>query len=256
MADSPNGDIQAIPTGSTALDEALSVGGVPRGRLTEIFGPPAAGKTSLALSIAVQAQRANESVAFVDTEHTLNWDYALQLGVDPERFYIAQPDTCEEALEITLGLIQSGRVAVVIIDSIAGLVPRAEVETEVGDPHAGLQARLIGQALRKIAGPLEQSNTALVVTNQLRTKIGVMFGSRETTCGGNALRFCASIRLDIRSVQTIKFEGVVVGSEIRAIVRKSRVGPPFRRAEFGLVYGVGLVDDIKGILQAMREAEG
>lgn len=252
MADQDNGQVEAIPTGSALLDEALGVGGVPRGLVTEIYGPPGAGKTSLVLSIAAQAQRAGETVAFIDTEHTLVWEYALQLGVVAERFVIAQPDSAEEALEVCLGLVQSGRVAVVIIDSIAGLVPRAELQGEVGDSHAGLLAATMGRGLRKLAGPLKGTGTALVVTNQFRYKIGVMFGNPETTPGGNALKYTASVRLDIRAVQTIKFQGEVLGNRVRVIVKKSRVGFPYRQAEFGLVFGLGLVDDIEELLDARR----
>ena len=247
MADASN-ETQAVPTGAAALDEALGIGGVPCGRLTEIYGPPSAGKTSLALSIAAQAQEAGGAVGFVDAEHSLNWEYALQLGIVPELFYISQPDSCEEALEICLGMVQSGRMAVVIIDSIAALVPKAEVEGKVGESHPGLQAALISQWLRKLSAPLERSGTALVVTNQLRTKVGVMFGNPQTTCGGNALRFFASVRLDIRKVDSLRVQNRIVGSVVRVTVRKSRVGVPFSRAEFGLVFGMGLADDIKTAL--------
>lgn len=254
MADQDNGQVEAIPTGSAVLDEALGVGGVPRGLVTEIYGPPGAGKTSLALSIAAQAQKAGGTVAFIDTEHALVWEYALQLGIVPERFLIGQPNSAEEALEICLGLVQSDRVAVVVIDSIAGLVPRAEIQGEVGDSHPGLLASIMGRGLRKLAGPLKDTGTALVVTNQFRYKIGTMFGNPETTTGGNALKYTASVRLDIRTVQTIKFHGEVMGNMLRVIVKKSRVGFPYRQAEFGLVFGLGLVDDIKELLDA-RQAE-
>jgi len=222
---------------------------VPRGRLTEIYGPEGAGKTTLALSIAVQAQRLGELVAFVDAEQVLDWDYALALGVDPAQFLINQPDSAEEALEVCLGLVKSGRVGVIILDSIAGLVPRAEVQGEVGDSHPGLLPAILGRGLRKLAGPLRENQVCMVVTNQLRHRVGVYFGNPETTSGGNALRYSASVRMDIRRVEAVKIEGTVIGSQVRATVQKSRVGVPFRRAEFGIVYGVGIVDDVRGWLK-------
>lgn len=249
MADAPGDGLGFVPTGSTALDDALGIGGVPRGRVTEIYGPEGAGKTTLALSIAVQAQALGELVAFVDAEQVLDWGYALRLGVDPERFVINQPDSAEEALEVCLGLAKSGKVGVIILDSIAGLVPRAEVQGEVGDSHRGLLPDILGRGLRKLAVPLRENQVALVVTNQLRIRIGVLFGNPEITTGGSALKYAASVRLDIRRVEAVKHKGDIVGSQVRAIVQKSRVGVPFQRAEFGIVYGAGVVEDVRGWLQ-------
>jgi recombination protein RecA len=253
MANALGGDAQGfVPTGSTALDEALGIGGVPRGRITEIYGPEGAGKTTLALSIAVQAQALGEVVAFVDAEQVLDWPYALRLGVDAQRFVINQPETAEEALEVCVALAQSGRVGVIILDSIAGLVPKAEVDTEVSDSHPGLLPSILGRSLRKLAGPLRENQVAMVVTNQLRRRVGVLYGNPETTTGGNALRYAASVRLDIRRVEAVKYQGRVVGQIVRVTVQKSRVGVPYRRAEFGLVYGVGLVDDVQAWLKEVR----
>jgi len=249
MAEAPGDGLGFVPTGSAVLDDVLGIGGVPRGRVTEIYGPEGAGKTTLALSIAVQAQRAGELVAFVDAEQVLDWPYALRLGVDPKLFLLNQPDSAEEALEVCLALAKSGRVGVIIVDSIAGLVPRAEVQGEVGDAHPGLLPAILGRGLRKLAVPLRENQVALVVTNQLRHKVGVMFGNPETTSGGNALKYSASVRLDVRRVEAIKLQGQVVASVVRVIVQKSRVGVPFQRAEFGLIYGVGLVDDARAWLR-------
>ncbi len=257
MGEAPDLQIEAIPTGSIALDLALGIGGVPRGRVIEIYGPESSGKTTLCSHIIAEAQKMGGTCAFIDVEHAYDPSYGAKIGVDVENLYISQPDTGEQALEICEALVRSGAIDIVVVDSVAALVPRAEIEGEMGDSHVGLQARLMSQALRKLAGAVKKSNTCLIFTNQIRMKIGVLFGNPETTSGGNALKFYASVRMEIRGGAPIKSGTEDTGRRTKVKVKKNKVAPPFKDAEFDIMFneGISVSGDILDVATEMELVE-
>lgn len=246
--------VNSISTGIIALDMALGIGGVPRGRVVEIFGPESSGKTTVALHIVAEAQRNGGTAAFIDAEHALDPNYAQKLGVDTENLLVSQPDTGEQALEIAEALVRSGAIDVIVIDSVAALVPRAEIEGDMGDAHVGLQARLMSQALRKLTGAISKSNTITVFINQIREKVGIMFGNPETTPGGRALKFYSSIRMDVRKIETLKSGSEIIGSRTRVKIVKNKIAPPFKQADFDIIYGEGVSKE-SGLIDLASELD-